>query len=223
MTVEFWTNAERFYEFWLTTIGGMMVILLAVFIVVAMGEKKENKNKILFGLFISSMFLIGAGLLGHFQYRPYLDLSRYVNPQVRDGRLTYFGYSPFTGTDQAAYSQINSLDTLREFELYDEIEVSEVVEYLGQDAHYYYFELENEMIVKQFDEVDFDETVEEAQFVGSQFELIDPNYMEIGFKNIDRIMFRRVEVPAAEKEKVYEPEDAYVIPKSDERMHQWNF
>lgn len=223
MSIEFWTGAETFYELWLIVIGVVLVILLATLIFVATRVKGDHKNKLLIGLLSLTVLLVSTGVLGHVKYQPYIDLVRYVNPLVRDRRPSFVGYIYYSRTEQTAYSQLNSLETLRAFELYEEVKATEPVEYLGEGEYYHYFEHENETITKYIRDIEFTEDVDQAQFVGSQFQLKDEAFLDIGFKNIDRIIFEKIEIPASEVGKTHQPEDDYVIPKSNERMNQWNF
>lgn len=42
MTAEFWTNAEKFYEFQLISIAGVVVIFVAIIVFVATGFEKKH-------------------------------------------------------------------------------------------------------------------------------------------------------------------------------------
>ena len=203
MSAEFWTNAEKFYEFQLISIAGVLVIFVTLIIFVATGFEKKTRRNVIVGIMILSIGLIATAVNRHMQYRSYIDLVTYVNPLIRDRHPSYIGDVFYSRAEQSAYSRFNNLEALREFELYNEIVVTETVDYLGQDKYYHYFEHENDVVTKQRRNVSFEEDVTQTQFIGSQFYLKNQELQEIGFHNIERVMFNQVHIPAAEEGKTY--------------------
>ena len=62
MSVEFWTNAERFYASGIMILSIIIMIIFIALIIVATSAKKENRLKIVIGLLISVM---GLGVGGY--------------------------------------------------------------------------------------------------------------------------------------------------------------
>lgn len=89
-----------------------------------------------------------------------------MNPLVQDRRPSFVGYIYYSRTEQPAYSQLNSLEPLRAFELHKEVKASEPVKYLGEGEYYHYFEHENGLITKYIHDIEFTEDVDQAQFMG---------------------------------------------------------
>lgn len=223
MSVEFWIEAERFYEFWFFIIGLFVLISVIIVIFIITYAKKENRKKYI--LIVSGLIAIAGtvGILGHFRYRPYLEQASYSNPLIRDREPRMMTYIYYGAVEQTNYSQLNYLDTLRNMVLYEEEKVTESITYLGQGDHFHYFEDPEGQIFKQNRKVDFNEVDQPAQIVGSQFTLKDTSFQEIGFKNLNKIMFDYIEIPASEQGKIYEPEDDFQIPKAEDQFRQWNF
>lgn len=223
MTIDFWTGAERFYDFWFVIFLVALVFILFAIIFTITYTEKENRTKVIVGLLVGAAAIFVVGILGNNYYKPYLEQNRYINPLMRDRTPSFTGYSYFGRGELTSYSQLNDLEALQEFVLYEEEIVTETVDFLGKDEHYHYFELENDQIVKYFYDIQFKEEIQEAQFVGSRFFLKDDAYKEIGFMNPENIMFQYIGIPTSEQDKVYEPDDPYQVPKANERMFHWNF
>ncbi len=223
MSVEFWTNAERFYATGITILSIVIVIILIALVIAATSAKKENRLKIVIGLFISVMVIGVVGYTGHLYYQPYIVQARHINPLVRDRTPRFSGYNYYGRTELITYSQFNDLESLRELDIYEEEEAAESVVYLGQGDYFHYFEHDDGRVTKRLQAVRFSEEADETQFIGSFFTLKDEAFKEIGFVNPEHVMFREIVIPASEEGKVYQPEDDYIIPKPEERMNHWNF
>lgn len=223
MSVEFWNNAEKFYEFWVIVLGIAAFVSLIVLLFIWMYAKKEKrKSGSLLSLGVIGI-LIGVGTAGHLRYQPYLEQAGRVNPLIRDRQPTMAGYVYYGKYEQNYFSQLNDLDSLREMELYEEQRVTEPITYLGSGQYFHYFEREDGVIFKQNRQVEFTEDTDQTQLVGSRFYLKDEAFQEIGFRNPDNVMFGCIEVPASEEGKAYEPEYDPDIPTTEERFHEWNF
>lgn len=223
MSVEFWTNAERFYETGIVILSAVLVLILAVMIVAATSAKKENRAKIVILLLLMAVILGGAGYVGHRYYQPYLAQAGYVNPLMRDRTPSFKGYNDYGRTELITYAQFNDLESLRQLDIYQEEEVTESVIYLGKGEYFHYFEHADGRLSKRLQAVRFSEEVNQTQFVGSLFTLKDEEFKEIGFVDPEHVMFREIVIPASEEGQSYQPEDDYTIPKSEERMNSWNF
>lgn len=223
MSVEFWTNAERFYEFGIVILSAIIVVIFGIMIVAVTSAKKENRVKIVIGLLISAIALGMVGYLGHRHYQPYAAQAGYVNPLVRDRVPSFSGYNYYGRTELITYAQFNDLESLRELDIYEEEEAAESVVYLGQGDYFHYFEHGDGRVTKRLQDVRFSEEVSHTQFVGSIFTLKNEEFLKIGFVNPEHVMFREILIPTSEEGKSYQPEDDYTIPKSEERMNSWNF
>lgn len=223
MTVEFWTNAERFYATGMTILSIIIMIIFITMIIAATSAKKENRLKIVIGVLILAVVLGVGGYVGHRYYQPYIVQARYVNPLMRDRTPSFSGYNYYGRTELITYAQFNDLESLRELDIYEEEEAVESVVYLGEGDYFHYFEHGDGRVTKRLQAVRFSEEVNQTQFVGSLFTLKDEGFKEIGFVNPEHVMFREILIPISEEGKSYQPEDDYTIPKSEERMNSWNF
>lgn len=223
IALEYWTGAERFYAFWVVVLSVILLLLITAIIFIATYTKKENKKKMILAVLTGSLVLIIGGVFGHIHYQPYLEQASYINPLIRDRQPGFMGYTYYGRSDKNFYAQLNDIEALRSLDLYEEKIVTEPVVYLGRDEYSYYFEQENKQIIKYSHDIQFNEDTQPAQFVGSQFELKDNTFEEIGFSNPENIMFQFIEIPTSQQNKSYEPEDVYLIPKADDRMNGWNF
>lgn len=223
MSVEFWTNAERFYELWFAVISILILICgIAVLFMLIYARKGKKKRKILITLGIAGVLGV-IGLVGHNRYQPYLEQAAHSNPLIRDREPTMTGYNFYGKYEENYYSQLNDLESLRNMVLYEEERVTEPVTYLGQGQFFHYFEQSDGDIFKQSRGIEFSEEAEQTQLVGSRFTLIDEEFQEIGFKNPKNIMFDYLEIPMSEQHKTYEPEYDPHIPSTEETFRQWNF
>lgn len=223
MSVEFWTSAERFYEFWFFIISLLLLLSAIVVIFIASYARKENRKSFIL-IMIAFVTTLGiTGLLGHNRYRTYLEQASYNNPLIRDRQPRMATYIYYGTSEENYYSQLNYLDSLRNMVLYEEERVIEPVIYLGQGDYFHYFEDSNEQLFKQNRQVEFADKAEQAQLIGSRFTLKDKSFQEVGFKNPENTMFEYIEVPMSEQEKTYDPEGDSQIPRAEERIHHWNF
>lgn len=221
MTVEFWRNAELFYELWIVFLSILMILMVTVVIFIFSYATKENRQKSLFIASIPAIFIGVIGFAGHARYAIYLEQASYVNPLIRDREPRLHIYHPYSTSEQLGYAQLNDLESLQKMTLYDEEQIIHPINYLGQDENYYYFQHEDDYLFKQSTQIKFVETAEKAQLIGSHFTLKDEAFKEIGFKNPSSTMFDHIQIPISEEGKRYEPDD--FIPKATDKIQQWNF
>lgn len=220
MLLEFWVNAERFYEFWIVIIGMMFFTGVIGLIFVSSYAKPGNRKKVNALVLTFSLGGILVGLIGHAYFHPYLEQASYITPQLRDRQPRMRTYVYYLRSDQNAYIDFNILDRLRKVELYEEEQVTESITYLGKDEHFHYFERSNGDLFKQNREVAFNKDITESKLNGSLFTLKNEEFLEIGFKEPEQTMFDNIQIPIGQEGTTYEPEDASRIPKS---IPWWNF
>lgn len=223
MSVEFWTNAERFYEFWLVIIGILIMLSLMAITFIVSYAKKENKKKFTMVALGLAICFGMTGFIGHDKYNLYLEQAMYSNPLIRDRepRLTIYIY--YSSREQNFYTQLNYLESLRNMVLYEEEKIIEPISYLGKEGYFYYFERADGAIFKENRRVEWSDTAQETQLVGSRFTLKDKAFLEIGFKNPENTMFESIIIPVSEQGKSYEPEDDLQIPNTAKEIYNWNF
>lgn len=220
MSLEFWVNAERFYEFWIVIIGMMFFTGVIGLIFVSSYAKPGNRKKINVVVLTISIIGIFVGLAGHFYFHPYLKQAADITPQLRDRQPRMRTYVYYPRSDQNAYVNFNSLNRLRNIVLYEEEPVSEPITYLGKDEHFHYFERSNGDLFKQNQEVTFNKNVAEAELNGSLFTLKNKEFLEIGFKEPEQTMFDNIQIPISQEGTMYEPENDSRIPTG---IPWWNF
>lgn len=220
ITLEFWVNAEQFYEFWMVILGIFLFTLLIGIIFVSSYIKKKNNAKVNILLLILTIGTVLVGFFGHFRYKPYLEQATYITPQLRDRQPRMLTYVPYLRSDQNAYVNMNSLERLRNVVLYEEEQVSEPVSYLGKDEHFHYFERSNGELFKQNQKVFFSKEIEEAELNGSLFTLKNKEFLEIGFKEPEQTMFDHIQIPMNQEGITYKPEKDSRIPTG---IPWWNF
>ncbi|HLR91623.1 MAG TPA: hypothetical protein VK048_01015 [Atopostipes sp.] len=223
MTVEYWVNAERFYELWFVVISAFIILCGIVMIFIGSYARKKNRKKFLFipGVIIVVLSIIG--LLGHYRYQPYLEQASAVNPLIRDRTPRLATYVYYGSLEENYYKDLNALDTLQNMVLYEEEQVIEPVTYLGEGEYFHYFENTEGELFKQDREIVFTEESPHAQVVGSRFNLKDEAFQDIGFKNPKNTMFDSIKIPASEQGKIYIPEDDFQIPQTKDKFRRWNF
>ncbi len=223
MSVEYWINAEQFYEFWFVIISLLFLINIIVIIFVIVYAKKENRKKFIF-LTVGSAAIFGmVGVIGYVYYHPYLEQASYTNPLIRDREPRMLTYTYYGTVEETNYYKLNYLDGLRQMTLYEEEQIVEPIHYLGKGKYFHYFERENGEFFKQNLQVEFTETAQQAQLIGGRFTLKDEAFQKIGFKNPESTMFEGIEIPVAEQGKTYEPEDEAQIPRAEDSIRFWNF
>jgi len=212
-----------FMNFGFFIISVLLLISVIVMIFVVTYAKKENRIKYILIMVGVTMIFATTGFLGHVRYRPYLNQANYISPLIRDREPTMTTYVAYGATEEDYYSQFNDLDGLRNLVLYEEEQVTEPVVYLRHGDYFHYFERSDEQLFKQNRHIEFVETAQETQLIGSRFFLNDESFQEIGFKNPENTMFDYIKIPVSEQGKIYEPEDSSQIPRVEEEVHEWNF
>lgn len=223
MTVEFWQNAERFYEYWLMNIFSLIVLTLIVMIFAftyTMKGKRKKPFTILFSI-VGVLALVGG--IGHIHYRDYLEQAMHVNPLIRDRKATYLGYSAFGSSEEMFYTELNDLNALRKMALYEEVVIKEPLIYFGTNGYSHYFERENGDLFRHSQRISFHEDLEEPQLVGSRFVLKDEGFTDIGFKNPEYTMFSDIVLPDSEADKEFKPEFETDFLRAETIISDWNF
>ncbi len=223
MTVEFWQNAERFYEHWLMNIFSLIVLTLIVMIFTFTYTAKGKRKKPFIFLFGFAAVLMLIGGIGHVQYHDYLEQAMHINPLIRDRVPTYFGYNAYGSSEEMYYSELNDRDALREMLLYEETVIQEPLTYLGTNGYSHYFVRENGDLFRHSQRISFHEDLEEPQLVGSRFVLKDDSFGEIGFKNPEHTMFDEIRLPISEADKQYNPEFETDFYRAETIVSDWNF
>ena len=222
MTVEFWVQAERFYEFWLMNIFSLIVITLIVMIFTFTYTAKGQRKKPFTILISFITLLVFIGGMGHFKYGVYLPEAMAVNPLIRDRMPTYFGYNTVGSVEQSYYADLNDLVSLREMVIYDELIVEEPLTYLGSGDYSHYFQRENGDYFRHSTRISFHEGRDKATLIGGRFVLKDESFIEIGFKNPEHTMFSEIVLPANEEGKEYKPENEMDFLRMSKVLMDWN-
>lgn len=230
MSVDFWIQAEWFYETILIIIGVLIFTLIAGAILVksikrnhVKSNRKERNKPFWIMLTIVGVLLI-IGVTGHLIYRPYLQEVSIVNPLLRDRQRELFGYEPYPQRDQDYYRNLNYIEPLRESTLYDESTQTQPVEFLGTENTLHYFKNDRDEIyrVSQIN-VDYVDDLDHAQLIGSQFKLNNKEFEDIGFRNPPYIMFERLEVPSNLNNLEYELDNPTDVRENQYAFPDWIF
>lgn len=223
MSVDFWRNAELFYEFWFVILSVLAFLSMIVIIFSVTYAEKRNRKKLIIGVLSFYTVLGLIGFFGHNRYEVYLDQATHVNPLIRDRQPRFASYIHYGASEQSYYTQFNNLDSLRDMDLYEEEQVTEPIVYLGQGDRYHYFERLDGQSFKHHREIEFIESAEGIELIGSRFTLKDEAFKEIGFKNPGNTMYDRIQMPLSEEGKTYEPKDDAQIPRAEDTINRWNF
>lgn len=230
MSVDFWIQAEWFYETVIIILGVIASIL--IFGAILFKFRKNNRvksnykknNKPFWGMLSFAGVLLVIGLVGHIIYRPYLDEISIVNPLIRDRQKELFGYVPYPDREQDYYRNLNHLEALRTSSLYEETTQTQTVKFLGTENTLHYFENDRGELyrISQIN-VEYVDDIDDPQLVGSKFELSDNEFSEIGFKNPPYIMFERFEVPSNLSDLKYELNNPTDVRDSQYAFVDWTF
>lgn len=223
MTVAEWVGAERFYEFWFIFLSITFFISLIALIFVGSYTTKENRKKFLLIVTSFSVLVLSIGLFGHAKYHSYLEQASLINALVRDRQPRLNTYVYYGASEKNYYIDLNDLDSLRQLEMYQEKQIIEPITYLGEDKYFHYFERSDGKLFKKNRDIYFQDDINTAQLVGSQFELMDDDFKQIGFFNPNRIMFDYIGIPKTQEGIIFEPEDNSKIPTAETGIRHWNF
>lgn len=223
MTVEFWTKAERFYEFGFLIVGFLLLVSVITVIFIVSYARDKRRNQLILAIVSLSLVVGSTGFFQHRQLHLYLEQAIYVNPLIRDRQPRLMTYLYYNEREQQQYSQLNHIESLRKSILYEEIQVKEPLRYLGQNGYFHYFERVDGLIFKKHQQIEFSKTIQQAQLVGSKFTLKNESFKEIGFKNPKNNMFECIKIPIFEKGRIYKPDDAIQIPTAEKSVEWWNF
>jgi len=230
MSVGFWLQAELFYET-VTLVLSIIVLLIMICAIFVKSIQKRKvkteqtkKNKIFWSLIIAASIMTVIGIGAHYYYRPYLDEIPYVNALVRDRYREFFGYVPYSTSEQEYYQNLNHIEALRDSDLYEESEEMQIVEFVGINNTLHYFKNERgELFQMSQINVDYVNDINEARLVGSRFTLVDQEFKNIGFKNPPYIMFEKLEVPSDQVEKSFKPDNPNDVHNSAYVHPDWVF
>lgn len=222
MSFSMWNQAEYFYN--RTLIGGILISLCVVFIglFVVFYAKRENAVRfvsvLIIGLSITGLWAAGQ----HQKYAQYLKEYSLINPMIRDRQADAIIPEFYSEREKMVYDRLNDLESLQKLSIYAEKDKHIRVNYLGENLFLHYFEYRGN-IFQTSSGITYTADVSDAQIVGSDFTLKDPEYMEIGFSNDLNTMFRTIQVNEKDKNKVYTPESPQDVPSIMEMFPQWNF
>lgn len=230
MVIDFWIQAEFFYET-LTIVLSIIVLSIlffAILVKTTQSRKAKNnqslKNKIFWSLIATASVIVFIGIGAHLYYRPYLDEAPYMNALVRDRYRTFFGYVPYGTSEQNYYRNLNHLEALRNSELYQEKVHMQDVEFIGINNTLHYFKNERgDLFDMSQINIEYVNDINEARMVGSRFELVDPDYKNIGFRNPPYIIFERLEIPIDQMEKSFKPDNPNDVHSSHYAHPDWVF
>lgn len=200
MTADFWRQAELFYisiTSFLLISAGVLIFFLALLLIY---HRKKGKKLILVILLL--LAILGGGFLfGRHRYNSYESLSKIVTPAIRDRKKNIIGYSYFDGQTLAGYTRIQDIEGMEQLPFYQEETVTDDIEYLGTAYNSYYFKFDNRIYYLK-EPADFQET-DQAQLVGVQFKLKQPDFEGLGFFPESTKYFTKIVLPAAKKDLVF--------------------
>lgn len=125
MSVNFWLQAEYFYETvtLVLSIIVLLIVICAIFVKSIYNHKVQTnqtkKSKLFWSLITAASIMTVIGIGAHYYYRPYLDEITYVNALVRDRYREFFGYVPYSTSEQEYYQNLNHIEALRDSDLYE--------------------------------------------------------------------------------------------------------
>lgn len=223
MSVEFWKNAELFYETLIPIIGITAGVLLMIMQYTHMYARGKAKKKIFTTSVLLLVLLAGYGTWGYVHYEAYLPKSKITTPLIRDRKKGIFGYKYYSWDEMRTYTHLNGAEKIRKLGLYEETKVEEPIVYLGKGHYYHFFEDKNQKVFKLEKEVHFEKDTKQAEIMGSTFHLKSKEYEELGFFNPKKIMYQSVTIPLSEQGKVFDKEYEPQVPMARDRFAHWNF
>ncbi|WP_027108966.1 hypothetical protein [Lacticigenium naphthae] len=223
MPYDFWVTAELFYETILTVLGIMGALIVLILTYVLFYARKRKRKKILVRIAVITLLtIVSISVGGHLYYQDYLNEIRLVNPLVRDRYRTLTGYNYYSRSEVVVYTNLNDLESLRKLSIYSSDLIEEPIDYLGKGQHYYFFKNNNGKIFKQISGVEFSDQVSEATLQGEKFFLTDEKFKEIGFINLDKIMYDKILIPIEMEGKEFKVDFTPDIPATEEVFLKWN-
>ncbi|NEW62222.1 hypothetical protein GMA11_02320 [Granulicatella sp. zg-ZJ] len=158
---------------------------------------------------VTLLFLIGTSVYIYTDFKTYEEISKkekYVNAAVREYKLLLFSGEAYSYPELKQASQEYMKDTFENIGLYDANTVEEVVEYLGKDDLFYYFDIAGQQLSVTHHYGAIDDNIQEAKREGIQYTLTDKNFENIGFINQSSIFFIKYHIPKSMEDKIVEKE-----------------
>lgn len=217
-----WNEAEKFYNIFLPIITIVTLLIVAILVILLFYVKPKNIKYFVIILLVS-LIIPGIHISEkHQRYSSYLKEYSLINPLTRDYNVVFSFTSFYSNREKALYYNYNDIDSLRKLSMYQERKVEKNLIYLGKNEYLHYFEYQGNAF-KTTKNITFSSIVNGAKLFGSKFELIDPNYSEIGFKTNLNIMFDSILVPERDSNKTYIPINDSKIPSIESVFSNWNF
>lgn len=209
---EQWIAMEQFYYEYFAW-GLLVVIILSILLVSCLYYVNLLIPKIILILTIIAFTLFGLGAVGGYsQYGDLIEQASKETAAIRDFKRTFFMIDmPYQAMEMKAYRDGYFDEGFEAVGFYEEMFVSEPVEYLGatQQGGYVFRIGGREYVVSQA-WVRFSDEVDQAVRIGTQYQVADPRFVDIGFVKKSRVLLDEYVVPSQAENRMADKEIANV-------------
>lgn len=224
MTLSFWIAAEKWYHLWAPIVLGF-IMFSALVMVFSLSKRKTKIGKKV--IQTAAVIAVGSIILlfvNNQRYDAYLEPAGYITPVIRQMQYKPFqGYQPMTRSTIDAYVRYHDPEGVMATNLYNEETVTEPVIYLGKKHRHHYFK-RGEKLFKQYEtSVYFDADREQTEIEGTLYHLKNREFETIGFNDTHFIFYDRFVIAEEDTNKLFEPEDEYLVPTTKDIFLSWTF
>lgn len=224
---EFWIAAERFYTFILPVVVIVYVVLIGLIILVYTYAERIKLRRHVTTITIMTATLLAAGyfVLGHFQYRDWIQQNEFIHPGIREHSYILGIQSD---EDSALVRQFrrsaNIYDQMTELDMYESKPVEEdfPYAYLGsrENTHYFSFGEDEQFAFRIRGELSW--TDGRREITGTKFSLTDDRFESIGFVPQSAPIFETLYLPEHEERELTNLSDYQLVSVS--RLYaEWIF
>ncbi|MBG9978556.1 hypothetical protein [Ruoffia tabacinasalis] len=207
---EQWIAMEQFYYEYFAW-GLLVVIILSILLVSCLYYVNLLIPKIILILTIIAFTLFGLGAVGGYsQYGDLIEQASKETAAIRDFKRTFFMIDmPYQAMEMKAYRDGYFDEGFEAVGFYEKMFVSEPVEYLGatQQGGYVFRIGGREYVVSQA-WVRFSDEVDQAVRVGTQYQVADPRFVDIGFVKKSRVLLDEYVIPSQAENRMADKEIA---------------
>ena len=194
---EQWIAMEQFYYGYFAW-GLLVVIILSILLVSCLYYVNLLIPKIILILTLIAFTIFGVGVVrGYSQYGDLIEQASKESAAIRNFKRTFFMIDmPYQAMEMKAYRDGYFDEGFEAVGFYEKMFVSEPVEYLGatQQGGYVFRIGGSEYVVSQA-WVRFSDEVNQAVRIGTQYQVTDPRFIELGFVEKSRVLLDEYIVP----------------------------
>lgn len=203
---EQWIAMERFYYGHFAW-GLLAVVILSVLLVSCLYYINLLIPKIILIVTLITFAVFGVVVVhGYSTHGDLLQQTGQETAAIRDFKRTFFMIDmPYSTMETKAYREGYFKEAFEAVSFYEEVQVNEPVEFLGETLQgAYVFRIGNRDYMVTQSWVRFSDEVDQAVRVGTRYQVEDPRFVDLGFVEQSRVLLKEYVVPAQAKDMLAE-------------------